>query len=62
LCGRHDYSVNCVPHSGQTLYVGPPLPVPVAGVHRVGVSSSKVKCTAVPTTAVTKCDSRGASQ
>jgi RNA polymerase sigma-70 factor (ECF subfamily) len=62
LCAGHDYSVNCHAHSGQTLYVGPPLPVHVAGVHRVGVSSTKVDCTAVPTTTVTDCDTRGATQ
>ena len=62
LACRGDYNVNCRAHTGQTLYVGPPLPVPVAGVHRVGVSSNRVDCTAVPTTVATECDTRGASQ
>ena len=62
VCGRSGYTVNCHHHVNPTLYVGPALPVPVAGVHRVGIASSKVDCTDVPTTAVTKCDTRGVTQ
>jgi RNA polymerase sigma factor (sigma-70 family) len=62
ICGRHDYSVGCQTHETPTLYVGPALPVPVAGVHRVGVSNSTVDCTSLPTTPVTECDTRGATQ
>lgn len=62
VCGRGGYSVNCWTHESDTLYVGPALPVPVAGIHRVGVASSKLDCRPVPTTAVTKCDTRGEPQ
>jgi RNA polymerase sigma-70 factor (ECF subfamily) len=62
LCGRHDYAVGCHTHTSQTLYIGPPLPVPVHGIHRVGIASNKIDCSAVPTTTVTKCDDRGATQ
>jgi hypothetical protein len=62
VCGQAGYSVNCYHHVNPTLYVGPPLPVPVAGIHRVGIASNKVDCTDVPTTAVTKCDTRGVTQ
>jgi hypothetical protein len=62
VCGRSGYAVNCHPHESPALYVGPALPVPVAGIHRVGVSTNKVDCRAVPTTPVTKCDTRGVTQ
>jgi RNA polymerase sigma-70 factor (ECF subfamily) len=63
LCStRHDYAVGCHTHTSQTLYVGPPLPVPVKGVHRIGVATNKIDCTAVPQTPVTQCDTRGESQ
>jgi RNA polymerase sigma-70 factor (ECF subfamily) len=62
LCGSR-VGVNCESHGGhETLYIGPALPVPVAGVRRVGVSKDGLDCSAVPTTSLTKCDHRGESQ
>jgi RNA polymerase sigma-70 factor (ECF subfamily) len=62
VCGNGGYTVNCYRHISRTLYVGPTLPVPVAGIHRVGVASNQVDCSAIPTTAITKCDTRGVAQ
>jgi hypothetical protein len=62
VCGQSGYAVNCHHHASPAIYVGPALPVPVAGIHRVGVSTNKLNCRALPTTPVTKCDTRGVTQ
>jgi RNA polymerase sigma factor (sigma-70 family) len=47
-------SAGCQTHHTPTVYVT--LPVPVAGTHQVGVTSSKLVCRLVPATGISECD------
>lgn len=48
------FSAGCQTHHKPTVYIQ--LPVPVAGNHQVGVSSSALICNAVPATGISQCD------
>lgn len=49
----------CAPPTDTKLYLGPELPVPVAGITRIGVSVDHVDCATLPALPLTECVPEG---
>ncbi|MCW2679304.1 MAG: polymerase subunit sigma-70 [Frankiales bacterium] len=49
----------CDPDVDPVLHLGPPMPVTVAGIDRIGIEADRIDCSFVPTTPLTECTTDG---